>query len=105
MRPGLPILSNLNLFASLDADDLGALNEAADLARIGPNEVLFREGDVLDQLQILIGGLAIETRHEPGGNALTDVITPVRPLGLSAALLGSPAPTGASTVISSRLVL
>jgi CRP-like cAMP-binding protein len=81
------------------------LNELADLARFGPNEELFREGDRLNQVNILLAGFVTETRAHQDGDALTDVIAPVSPVGFASALLGVPSPTGAKTITSARLII
>jgi CRP-like cAMP-binding protein len=85
MRPGLETLRNLGLFASFDDEQLDKLNDLADLARVGPDELLFREGDAPDGLNILLTGYVTMSRaHGEGGEALTDVVGPVRPRSCSA---------------------
>jgi CRP-like cAMP-binding protein len=106
MRPGLETLRDLRLFASFDDGLLARLNHLADLARVGPGEVLFREGAPADQLTILLSGYVTMSRAQTeGGDALTDVIAPVRPLAFATVLLGLPAEIGAKTATSCRLVL
>lgn len=104
MRPGTESLSALPLFRSFGAAQIEALNELADLARVGPDEELFRQGDQLHDLHILLTGLVTETRVHHDGDALTDVMTPVRPIGFAPALLGVPSPTGARTITSVRVI-
>jgi CRP-like cAMP-binding protein len=65
---------------------------------MGPDEVLFREGDRLAELNILLTGFVAETHGKNGENALTDVIGPVAPIGFASAMLGAASPTGARTV-------
>lgn len=94
------------LFASFDDALLARLNDLADLARVGPGEVLFNEGDPADALHILISGYVTTSRAQPGGGeALTDVVAPVRPLAFATVLLGLPAQLGVKTVTSSRLIV
>ena len=106
MRPGLETLRNLRLFASFDDDLLARLNDLADLARVGPGEALFSEGDPADQLTILLSGYVTMSRAQAeGGETLTDVVAPVRPLAFATVLLGLPAEIGAKTVTSCRLIV
>jgi CRP/FNR family transcriptional activator FtrB len=95
----------LPLFGGHVSDFLKELNELADLARVGPDEVLFREGDQLEELNIVLSGFVAETRARQAGDAFTNVIGPVRPLGFAAAMLGIPSPDGARTMTSARLVV
>ncbi len=105
MKPGIETLAALPLLAAFTPAQISALNERADLARVGPDEVLFREGDRLEDLNILLAGLVTETHVQAGAAAPTDVIAPVRPLGFAAAMLGVASPTGARTITSARLVV
>ncbi len=105
MRPGVEALRGLPLLRSFDLALLGTLNELADLARIGPGEVLFHQGDRTEELNILVSGYVAAVRSTSGGDALTDVIAPVRALAFATTLLGLPAAVGAKTVTSSRLIL
>jgi CRP/FNR family transcriptional activator FtrB len=84
---------------------LAELNELADLARVGPDEILFREGEHLEELNILLSGFVAETRARQVGDAFTNVVGPVRPLGFAAAMLGTPSPEGARTMTSARLMV
>jgi CRP/FNR family transcriptional activator FtrB len=93
------------LFGGHTGDFLKELNELADVARVGPDEVLFREGERLEELNILVSGFVAETRGRPGGDAFTDVIGPTRPLGFAAAMRGTDSPNGARTMTSVRLVV
>jgi CRP-like cAMP-binding protein len=105
VRPGLEALAGLPLFASFGASRIGALNELADLARVGPDEQLFREGDRLDDLHILLAGFVTETHAHHDGDVFTDVVSPVTPIGFAAAMLGAASPTGARTITSARLIV
>src|SRR4051794_25198077 len=100
MRPGIDALAALPLFAHFGASQIDALNELADLARVGPDEELFREGDRLDELHILLAGFVTETHAHHDGDAFTDVVAPVRPIGFASAMLGAASPTGARTITS-----
>ena len=105
MRPGSDALQALSFFSGLAAKDLSALNEVADLARVGPHEVLFRQGDRLQGLTILTTGFVTETADELSGEAFTNVHSPVALVGAASALLGVPASAGAKTISSSRLII
>ena len=106
MKPGIDALQSLALFAAWDRDLLARLNDIADLARVGPDEVLFHEGALLGELTFLVSGRAAAvSSHPSGGEALTDALLPVQPLCLSAVLLGQPTPFGARTVTSARLII
>ena len=106
MRPGLDTLRALPLFASFDEELLLKLNDLSDLARIGPGEVLFTEGDPADQLYILQSGYVTICRMQAdGGEALTDIVGAVRPLAFATVLLDLPAQFGAKTVTSCRVVM
>jgi len=97
VRPGTQILAGLPLLAACGIERLAELNDLADLARVGPDEVLFREGERLEELNILLTGFVAETRSRQGGDAFTDVVGPVCPLGFAAAMLGTASPNGART--------
>lgn len=106
MKPGTKALGAVALFAACDPDLLTKLNEMADFARVGADEVLFAEGSRLSEVTFLVAGqVGAMNAHPSGGEALTDVLLPVQPLCLSAALLGHPAPIGAKTVTSARLII
>ena len=55
-------LAALPLFRSLNRDDLRVLSGIADLARFGPDDLLFEQGDRLADLHILTAGFVVETR-------------------------------------------
>jgi CRP/FNR family transcriptional activator FtrB len=105
VKPGTGALAALPLFAAFSASQIAALNKLADLARLGQDEVLFREGDQLAELNILLAGFVAETHGRNGENAMTDVIGPVRPIGFASALIGTTSPTGARTITSARLIV
>ena len=85
---------------------LARLNAVSDLARLGPDEVLFRQGDQANELNILISGHAVTTRLQPNGDdAVVDIIEPITPIGLPAALLGGASPIGSRTVTSARVIV
>ncbi len=105
MKPGTEALRQLPALGECDADLLGRLNEAADLVRVGPDEELFREGEILHELMFLtVGQVGAVHTHSGGKQNLVDVIQPVRPICLPAALLGLPAPAAARTVTTARLI-
>jgi CRP/FNR family transcriptional activator FtrB len=106
MKPGIDVLRTLPLFAGCAPALLSRLNAAADLARLGPGEVLFREGEALGELNVLIAGYAVTTRSQPGvEDTMVDVIEPIRPIGLPTAVLGCASPIGARTVTSARIIV
>jgi CRP-like cAMP-binding protein len=88
VKPGIKALEALPLFAAFSTSQITALNEIADLARLGQDEVLFREGDQVEEFNILLSGFVGETHGFPGENALTDVIAPVKPIGFASVMLG-----------------
>jgi CRP-like cAMP-binding protein len=100
VKPGIEAL-----LAAFSGAQIAALNNLADLARLGPDETLFREGHQLAELNILLAGFVAETHGKNGEHAMTDVIGPVRPIGLASAMLGAASPTGARTITSVRLVV
>jgi CRP-like cAMP-binding protein len=106
MKPGLEALRSLPALGECDADLLGRLNDAADLVRVGPDEELFRDGEVLQELTFLLAGHvgAVHTRTGDKQH-LVDVLQPVRPLCLAAALLGLPAPAAVRTFTTTRLIV
>ena len=106
MKPGVDALQGLPLLANCTPAMLARLNAVSDLARLGPDEVLFREGDQVNELNILISGYAVTTRSQPNGDgAVVDVVEPITPIGLPAALLGGASPIGGRTVTSARIIV
>jgi CRP/FNR family transcriptional regulator, transcriptional activator FtrB len=106
MRPGVEALQALALFAACTPAVLTQLNDVADLERLGPNEVLFREGVRLDELNILLSGYAITTRTRPDGeDAFADIVEPIKPIALPVVLLGGLSPIGARTVTPARVIV
>jgi len=105
MRPGTETLAALPLLAAFSAAQVAALNRHADLARLGPDEVLFREGEPIEELNIVLSGFVGETHGKDGEPAIADVIGPGRPVGFAAAMLGAASPTGARTITAARLII
>jgi CRP-like cAMP-binding protein len=106
MRPGIEALRGIPLFADCTDEVLERLNDIADLARLGPDEPLFREGDRLEELNVLISGYAITTCLQPNGDDIAaDVVAPIRPIALPAALRGGLAPFGARTATVARVIV
>ena len=105
VRPGIETLAALRLLTAFSAAQIAALNKLADLARLGPDEVLFREGDQLAELNILLAGFVAETQGGNDENAITDIIGPVGPIGFASAMLGTASPTGARTITAARLIV
>jgi CRP-like cAMP-binding protein len=105
MKPGVEALRGLPILANCTPAMLARLNAVSDLARLGPDEVLFRQGDRGNELNILISGYAVTTRLQPNGDeAVVDVIEPITPIGLPAALLDGASPIGSRTVTSARVL-
>jgi CRP-like cAMP-binding protein len=106
MRPGIGALHTLPVFATLSDEQLAILNEAGDLARIGPNEDFLQRGAVPTELAILASGYVAYTQcNERGRDIITDVVAPYRLIGFAAAFMGLPSPTGARTITSVRLIV
>lgn len=106
MRPGIEALAALSLFRTAAPPLLAKINEIADLARIGPNEILLVQDETPTELNILLSGHAVGTRaRRPGTAMMTDLLVPVTALGLPAVLLGIPAIAGVRTVTAARLIV
>jgi len=106
MKPGVDALQSLPLLANCTPAVLARLNAVADLARLGPDEVLIRQGDRVNELNILTAGYAVTTQSQPDGDdAVVDVVEPITPVGLPAALLGGASPIGSRTVTSARVIV
>jgi CRP-like cAMP-binding protein len=106
MEPGVEALQGLPILANCTPAMLARLNAVSDLARLGPDEILFRQGDQVNELNILISGHAVTTRLQPNGDdAVVDIIEPITPIGLPAALLGGASPIGSRTVTSARVIV
>lgn len=105
MRPGLTALRGIPLLASFGDQWLEMFNGVADLAGVGPDEVLLNPGDPVTDVTFLLTGQIVAVSAAPRGDTVpTDVLLPVRPLCLQAALLGLSAPVGLKTATSVRLV-
>lgn len=106
IRPGPDLLRDLPLFTVLDQERLLTLNEAGDLARIGPNEEVLQQGQISSDLIFLISGyLAVSHVEQNGSRRLADVVMPTRLIACSATFLGTPSAFGYQTINSVRLVL
>jgi CRP/FNR family transcriptional activator FtrB len=105
MRPGIEALRAVPLFAAFPPAVLARLDGTAELARLGADEVLFREGDQLTELNIVLSGFVGETHDKNDESAMADVIGPVGPIGFASAMLGAASPTGARTITSARVVV
>ena len=106
MHPGLDLLRSVPFLSDCSEAEFDALHEAGDLARVGPNDVLHSEGEVVREINILLTGYVGATRLHPNGSiVLVDVIQPVRPLSLPAAWLGKPARAGMQMLTSGRLIV
>jgi CRP/FNR family transcriptional activator FtrB len=106
MKPGVDALQSLPLLATCTPAMLTRLNAVSDLARLGANEVLFRQGDQVNELNILTAGYAVTTQSQPDGNdGVIDVVEPITPIGQPTALLGGASPIGSRTVTSARVIV
>lgn len=106
MKPGVDILMAIPWFTGFERDSLAKLNEAADLARLGPGELLFSNGDNLFEVHFLLAGQVAAAQSAASGElVLIDVLLPARALCLPAALLRLPAPVGIQTLTTVRLVV
>jgi CRP-like cAMP-binding protein len=106
LKPGTEALKALPIVGALADDALAALNETADLARVGPEETLISAGDVLDELTFLIAGKAAATcQGRRGDSAPIDVLLPIKPLCLAGVLLERPVPHGVLTLTAARLIV
>jgi CRP/FNR family transcriptional activator FtrB len=93
-------------FSSVNTEDLLILNEASDLARIGPGEEVLRQGETPRDLIFLISGY-VAVSHSPhlGQRRLADVAVPPRLISGAASLGATPAINSYHTITSVRLVL
>jgi|SRR5579871_2227390 len=106
MKPGVEALRALPLLAACAAETLAKLNETADLARVGPDDRLSAEDEVLTEVNFLAVGQVAALRTLPSGRqAVVDVHLPVRPLLLATALLGRPAPVAMQAITAARLIV
>jgi CRP/FNR family transcriptional regulator, transcriptional activator FtrB len=106
MKPGIDALRGLPLVGDLAPGLLTAVNEVADLARLGPDEVLFRDGDRPDEISFLLTGhVAGTVARSSGAEDVVEVLEPIRAIGLAAAILQAPAVIGARTATSARLIM
>ncbi len=106
MKPGVETLARVPLFSTLDTGVLKHLSAIGDLARFGPNDEIFPENAIPQEIVLLLSGI-VATTHSEGRRerAVIDVVLPVTLIGCHAALLRQPAPHGAHTIASSRCLL
>jgi CRP-like cAMP-binding protein len=106
VRPGIETLRGLHVFAALSAEQLHVLNELGDLARLGPNHDILKEGDTPSDLMFLMSGAAVATQADGDhGDALTDVIQAPSAIAYPEAILGLPSRFGIRTIGSVTLIL
>jgi CRP/FNR family transcriptional activator FtrB len=107
MKPGIEALRGIPLFAACTDEVLARLNDSADLARLGPDDLLFREGDHLEELNVLISGYVVITTglQANGDDTPADLIEPIRPIALTVAFRGGPVPFGARAATASRVIM
>jgi CRP-like cAMP-binding protein len=105
MRPGVVALAALPLFQRCSASQIAKLNEVADLARVGPDETLFHEGDRVHDFNYLLAGFVLKTCVWSNEQVPVDVISPVKPVGFASAMLECASPMSAKTITSARLII
>ena len=105
MRPGVETLTELPILRGFRESEIRDLNELGDLARVGPGEVLYREGERLDALHVLVDGYVAETTSNSKETPITDVIAPVTPIDLPSIILDIPTASATMTITSTRIVL
>jgi CRP/FNR family cyclic AMP-dependent transcriptional regulator len=88
-----------SLLAFLDAEQVRALLSCGVERAYGPNEVLVREGDPTDHVQVLRAGwVRVSTTVEDGGEILYALRGPGDVIGEMAALLGWPRTASVRTI-------
>src|SRR5579875_3429339 len=65
------VLRELALFSTLSEEELAEVAEAAELARFGAGEVVFREGEASSGCYVIRSGHAAVVREHAAGRALT----------------------------------
>src|SRR5579875_783408 len=65
------VLRELALFSTLSEEELAEVAEAAELARFGAGEVVFREGEASSGCYVIRSGHAAGVREHAAGRALT----------------------------------
>jgi CRP-like cAMP-binding protein len=106
MKPGVEALQAVPFLASCPQSVLTRLDTVSDLARLGPDEALFQEGDPVRELNILLSGYAVTVQSQPDGNeAVLDVVEPIGLVGLPEVILGNAPTHSARTVTSARIIV
>src|SRR5437588_2391403 len=67
----LELLRRVPLFATLAADHLAAIAEAAEPVHFSPGETVFREGEYSNSCYVVSSGHASAAREHPAGRAIT----------------------------------
>jgi len=71
------LLQRLPLFAGVDDDHLCTLADACRIDRVGPNGIVFRQGDACDRIWIVYEGrVKIVRRDESGRETILEIIQP-----------------------------
>jgi len=105
LEPDREALRALPLLRGFPDRRLAVLQKTARLVHFGSDEVVFRADEPLDELHYLLDGQIGATRPRLGNEEdVVDVLLPVRPLCLPEVLIGLPAPIGARTLTSARLI-
>jgi CRP/FNR family transcriptional activator FtrB len=105
MRPGVDLLRSISILETCRPSLIERLNELAQFERLGPDEVLFREGDLLDDLHILLAGHVLTACRRAEEYIPVDIISPVRPQAFATVMRGCTAPFSATTITSARVAV
>jgi CRP-like cAMP-binding protein len=106
LKPDEEALRSLPLLQAFPGYLLAALKRGAKLVRFGPDEQIFQAGEPLSELHYLLSGAIGATRPRVQGKKedVVDILLPVQPLCLPAALLGLPAPIGVRSRTAGHLI-
>lgn len=93
------------MFAPLSEPSLVRLGAIAELAEVGDEATLCREGDPADRLHILLEGMVtLSAEAANGRSAVVEVVRPVRHLVLATVLAGLPYAVTATAIMPSTLL-
>lgn len=97
-------LGRLEILRGAPATALADLAGAAALLRLGPGEPVFRQGETLARVHVILAGQVELVREAEGRETALDLLGPGGLPGFAASLLGTPPATGARTATAVRLV-
>ena len=105
MRPGIPLLRSIPVFAQLRPGALAELDSASEVVAADRGEQLFRQGSLPLVLFFLLDGLiALSSSVSDGSTAVVDVIRPMSDLVLASVIGALPYLQSAHAVTRSRLL-